>query len=61
MVGPRNAEPLRTGKLRWIDTEAGRYCEVPANRALMVRPGTTADITRYLDESIVRAKARIDR
>lgn len=60
LVGPRNAEPLRTGKLRWIDTKAGRYCEVPANRALMIRPATSADITRYLDESIVRAKARVD-
>ncbi|MFX0575831.1 ESX secretion-associated protein EspG [Nocardia nepalensis] len=59
LVGPRNAEPLRTGKLRWIDTKEGRYYEVPANRALMIRPGTSADLTRYLDESIVRAKARI--
>jgi hypothetical protein len=61
LLGPRNAEPLRTGRLRWIDTPDGRYCEVPANRALMIRPGTSADITRYLDESIVRAKARLDR
>lgn len=60
LVGPRNAEPLRTGKLRWIDTKGGRYCEVPANRALMIRPANSADITRYLDESIVRAKARMD-
>lgn len=60
LVGPRNAEPLRTGKLRWIDTGDGRYCEVPANRALMIRPASSADITRYLDESIVRAKARMD-
>ncbi|MGQ4616477.1 ESX secretion-associated protein EspG [Nocardia sp. R7R-8] len=61
LLGPRNAEPLRTGRLRWIDTADGRYCEVPANRALMIRPGTSADIARYLDESIVRAEARMDR
>ncbi|MEU6189988.1 ESX secretion-associated protein EspG [Nocardia sp. NPDC047038] len=61
LLGPRNAEPLRTGRLRWIDTPDGRYCEVPANRALMIRPGTSADIARYLDEAIVRAKARMDR
>ncbi|WP_174189875.1 ESX secretion-associated protein EspG [Nocardia barduliensis] len=61
LLGPRNDAPLRTGRLRWIDTTDGRYCEVPANRALMIRPGTSADIARYLDESIVRAKARMDR
>ncbi|MGQ4598176.1 ESX secretion-associated protein EspG [Nocardia sp. R6R-6] len=61
LLGPRNAQPLCTGRLRWIDTPDGRYCEVPANRALMIRPGTSGDIARYLDEAIVRAKARIDR
>ncbi|MFC9436857.1 ESX secretion-associated protein EspG [Nocardia sp. NPDC057030] len=61
LLGPRNAEPLRTGRLRWIDTTAdGRYYEVPANRALMIRPGTSADLVRYLDESIARARARMD-
>jgi hypothetical protein len=60
LLGPRNAEPLRTGKLRWIDTAEGRYCEIPANRALMIRPATSADITRYLDEAIIRGKARLD-
>ncbi|MEU2252955.1 ESX secretion-associated protein EspG [Nocardia xishanensis] len=60
LLGPRNADPLRTGKLRWIDTDDGRYCEIPANRALMIRPGSSADISRYLDESIIRARARMD-
>ncbi|GAA5088764.1 ESX secretion-associated protein EspG [Nocardia iowensis] len=60
LLGPRNAEPLRTGRLRWIDTSDGRYYEVPANRALMIRPGTSADIGRYLDEAIIRARARMD-
>ncbi|WP_158607864.1 ESX secretion-associated protein EspG [Nocardia panacis] len=61
LVGPRNASPTRTGRLRWIDTPNGRYCEVPANRALMIRPGSSADLRRYLDESIIRARARLDR
>lgn len=60
LLGPRNADPLRTGRLRWIDTSDGRYCEVPANRALMIRPASAADIARYLDEAIIRAKARLD-
>lgn len=60
LLGPRNADPLRTGRLRWIDTAEGRYCEVPANRALMIRPGNSEDIARYLDEAIIRAKARLD-
>jgi hypothetical protein len=60
LLGPRNSAPVRTGKLRWIDTTEGRYCEVPANRALMVRPATSTDITRYLDEAIIRGKARLD-
>lgn len=60
LLGPRNAEPLRTGRLRWIDTTDGRYYEVPANRALMIRPGTSADIRRYLEESVARARARMD-
>ncbi|MEV0766373.1 ESX secretion-associated protein EspG [Nocardia sp. NPDC050435] len=58
LLGPRNAEPLRTGKLRWIDTAEGRYAETPANRALMIRPATSATITRYLDEAIIRGRAR---
>ena len=61
LPGPRNADPPRTGRLRWIDTPDGRYCQVPANRALMIRPATSADIARYLDESIIRAKAHLDR
>ncbi|MEV6278059.1 ESX secretion-associated protein EspG [Nocardia sp. NPDC051832] len=60
LLGPRNAEPLRTGKLRWIDTVEGRYAETPANGALMIRPATSAGITRYLDEAIIRARARMD-
>ncbi|WP_069164609.1 ESX secretion-associated protein EspG [Nocardia altamirensis] len=60
LLGPRNAEPLRTGRLRWIDTADGRYYEVPANRALMIRPGTSTDIGRYLDDAVQRAKARLD-
>ncbi|MEV0298722.1 ESX secretion-associated protein EspG [Nocardia sp. NPDC050710] len=60
LLGPRNGAVVRTGRLRWIDTEDGRYCEIPANRALMIRPATSADITRYLDEAIIRAKARMD-
>ncbi|WP_433576600.1 ESX secretion-associated protein EspG [Nocardia brasiliensis] len=60
LLGPRNAEPLRTGRLRWIDTTDGRYYEVPANRALMIRPGTSADIRRYLDDAIARARVRME-
>ncbi|MFQ6325879.1 ESX secretion-associated protein EspG [Nocardia sp. CWNU-33] len=60
LLGARNGAPIRTGKLRWIDTTEGRYCEIPANRALMIRPATSTDITRYLDESIIRGKARLD-
>ncbi|WP_225725177.1 MULTISPECIES: ESX secretion-associated protein EspG [unclassified Nocardia] len=60
LLGPRNAAPLRTGRLRWIDTTDGRYCEIPANRARMIRPATISDISRYLDEAIIRAKARLD-
>ncbi|GAA5042652.1 ESX secretion-associated protein EspG [Nocardia callitridis] len=60
LPGPRNATPPRTGRLRWIDTPDGRYCEAPANRALMIRPATTADIIRYVDESTARAKLRLD-
>ncbi|MEV0245138.1 ESX secretion-associated protein EspG [Nocardia sp. NPDC050712] len=60
LLGPRNAEPLPTGKLRWIDTVEGRYAETPANGALMIRPATSAGITRYLDEAIIRARARMD-
>ncbi|WP_109527898.1 MULTISPECIES: ESX secretion-associated protein EspG [Nocardia] len=56
--GPRNGDAQRIGRIRWIDTEDGRYCEIPANRALMIRPATGADITRYLNETIVRARAR---
>ncbi|MBH0775998.1 ESX secretion-associated protein EspG [Nocardia bovistercoris] len=59
-LGPRNSDALRTGRLRWIDAEDGRYCEIPANRALMIRPATSVDITRYLDEAIIRAKARMN-
>ncbi|MFC9893808.1 ESX secretion-associated protein EspG [Nocardia sp. NPDC127579] len=60
LLGPRNAEPLRTGKLRWIDTAEGRYGETPANGALMIRPSTSAGITRYLDEAIIRARAHME-
>ncbi len=60
LVGPRNSDALRIGRLRWIDAEDGRYCEMPANRALMIRPGTSADIIRYVDDAIVRARARIN-
>lgn len=61
LLGPRNATPQRTGRIRWIDTPDGRYCEVPANRSLMIRPARSTDIIRYLDESIVRTRARLDR
>ncbi|WP_227996636.1 ESX secretion-associated protein EspG [Nocardia australiensis] len=61
LLGPRNAAPSRTGVLRWIDTPQGRYSETPANRALMIRPSTSADITRYLDEAIIRGRTKLDR
>lgn len=60
LLGPRTSDARRLGRLRWIDTDDGRYCELPANRALMIRPATAADITRYLEEAVVRARAKLD-
>ncbi|MGW4365944.1 ESX secretion-associated protein EspG [Nocardia takedensis] len=57
--GPRTSEAQRTGRVRWIDADDGRYCEIPVNRALMIRPASGADILRYVDDSIRRAEAAL--